>query len=780
MIAEHRHPNPQVDPRCPRLDRPPATNPPVFVWKPGEGHASFRLIVARDAALQDVVLDVANLTVPYYLPEKALPAGRYFWTWSVGGERAEILPFEIPAGAVVLEVPAAEGLFERLPRRHPRIQVRPDAIEALRASRRDARSALWPVLKACADRLLAEPHDLDEPPFLDDYHTRHDQWFYAFHKAMNESRRFLAGAEALALAHLASGRADYAQAASRRMLSVCRWDPAGSTWIEHNDEPHMSVVNWGPYVCDWVWDRFSDEERRRVVAHFRRRGQLAVKFIRSFGHYGSNHFGSHHGREVAFLGTVCLAFHEHIPEAVEWMTWLRPVLCGIWPVWAGEDGAWAEGPHYSTAYVAVMMRFAAALRTGTGVDLFRRPFWTGYLQWRLHCVPAGVEWVGFGDGSKYAGTDVFSAQLIRLIGHFTGCLDAERYWRALDTGTPAPDQLDLQYLFPLLYLENPRATAAPPAAPAEPALLHVFPAAGWAAIHTRVHDPAADVALTFRSSPFGSVSHSHADNNDFALHVAGKSLLVPSGLYDGWATNHHAHWVWHTKSANCLTLSDAGQIMRSPDSTGAVEDAYEDDRLAYFRGNADASYQDRARRCRRHVLFLKPHTCFVLVDELEVIPGRPSSMQWNGHGWAPFAMTGDNLGFRLERGGSILEGHFLWHAQSFVTLSDPMDPPPLSDGFDRVRWPEYHLRFTPWGLVEKRRNLGVVLCPGHGGLRPAAVTAARQDSLETADIGGDRLTVLPDGPGPVPGFADPAVAVVHLLGRTYAIGDGPIRHARGD
>ena len=109
--------------------------------------------------------------------------------------------------------------------------------------------------------------------------------------------------------------------------------------------------------------------------------------------------------------------------------------------------------------------------------------------------------------------------------------------------------------------------------------------------------------LYFRSSPFGSISHSHANNNDFILHVAGEVMAMPGGYYAGYGSDHHAHWVWHTKSHNCLTLSDAPQIMRSPESVGAIEHAHEDEALIYFRGTADASYADRADRCRRHVIF---------------------------------------------------------------------------------------------------------------------------------------------------------------------------------
>jgi hypothetical protein len=38
--------------------------------------------------------------------------------------------------------------------------------------------------------------------------------------------------------------------------------------------------------------------------------------------------------------------------------------------------------------------------------------------------------------------------------------------------------------------------------------------------------PEEDVALIFRSSPFGAVSHSHANNNDFILHVGGHAPIL--------------------------------------------------------------------------------------------------------------------------------------------------------------------------------------------------------------------------------------------------------------
>ena len=82
------------------------------------------------------------------------------------------------------------------------------------------------------------------------------------------------------------------------------------------------------------------------MAQFRRRGQITFDHMHNRGSYGVTRFDSHAGREIVFLAHIALVFHEHIPEAQTWLEWLRPVLCGIWPIWAGDDGAWAEGPSY--------------------------------------------------------------------------------------------------------------------------------------------------------------------------------------------------------------------------------------------------------------------------------------------------------------------------------------------------------------------------------------------------------------------------------------------------
>ncbi|MCB0116645.1 MAG: DUF4962 domain-containing protein, partial [Caldilineaceae bacterium] len=637
---------------------------------------------------------------PIFLPEQPLAPGRYHWRWSANGETSDVFSFEITSAVAEVVFPPVTEWLAHFDAR-PRIYVQSSQVETVRRRFADTDSTMKGKLLADAERLLTEPQTLAEPPFLPDANRDYESWFAIWYKILWDSRNFVKGAETLALAHLLTGDERFARAACERMASMAQWDPDGSSEVNHNSEAHMSSIWHGPKAVDWVWDHFTEQERAAVVAHFRRRGQNQFNQLRHQGYFGVTRFDSHSGRKIVFLAMTALVFHDEIPEAEAWLTWLRPILCGIWPIWAGDDGAWAEGVSYATAYVEIMTMFATALKRGAGVDLYQRPFWRNHLRWRQYIFPPYAEWIGFGDHTeRWASTWINNADQCEIIARETGTTDMAGY--IADVRREAENSLSIEErnlpgvtseLLLLQLLDGDDGFEAD-AVSQSGAMQRIFPAAGWAAIRTHLDDPAQDLALVFRSSPYGAISHSHASNNDFFVHVAGKVMAMPSGYYDGYGSNHHTHWVWHTKSHNCVTLSDAPQIMRSYASVGAVEHAFDDDRLIYFRGNADASYADRATICRRHVIFLKRPQVFLLVDEFVTKPGIVSALQWNLHSWNQFEVDDEAHAFTIRRENSVLHGHFLYHHNAFFTVTEGWDPPPQSAKSNAQWYNQYNLRLT--------------------------------------------------------------------------------------
>jgi hypothetical protein len=820
-MKDQRHEHIHVDPRRPRNHTSPTVNPPLFAWKPRSDERGFRLQVGRDPSLSNPVIDLQGLGEPLYLPEKAMVPGRYWWQWQVNGETSELFCFDIDADAVLLEIPSAEQWLQRLPTDHPRLHCRQQWLEQIRDRAVTDEPEQTLHILAHADELLNESHHIPEPPFLPDrnkdYEANRKIWF----PTMWGSRRFVKGAETLALAYMLTGDRTYGRPACERMVSISAWDPDGSTWLGHNDEAHMSVIWHGPQAVDWAWDCFTEPERALVIEQFCRRGQVTYEHMHDLGSYGINRFDSHAGREIAFLALVAFTFHDHIPEAKQWLAWLRPVLCGIWPIWARDDGGWAQGPSYGLAYVGIQQMFVSAFRRGTGVDVYRRPFWRNHARWRRWILPPYAETQGFGDHSqRWQASLLRNADLVELIGLETGTDEFDGYVAGLRAQTEFDVEPGVRHMpggnshLLLAKLTQDLADAEPAAADGPPltlpelapgfaadaSILRQFPTVGWAALRSNIAaevDGDRDVALVFRSSPLGSISHSHANNNDFILHVGGRVMAMPSGFYGGiklgYGGDHHANWVWHTKSHNCVTLSDAGQIMRSEESTGRIDHAYEDDNVAYFVGVADASYADRAERCRRHVLFFKSSSCLAMIDEFVGKGDMISALQWNLHSFDPFVVDRQARTFHWRRGDSKVKGSFLYHDNAIFSMTDGWDPTPQYTEEEQPYPSQHNLRFTcnlkqPEFLGVRhrlqtrppvQRNLAVVLAPSCPGLKAAKVQTARHGEAEEARIGQDGRLVVHSGGGAlvVDGQSITALAVVEAGGSRYWISDEGIRES---
>lgn len=57
-----------------------------------------------------------------------------------------------------------------------------------------------------------------------------------------------------------------------------------------------------------------------------------------------------------------------------------------------------------------------------------------------------------------------------------------------------------------------------------------FQDVGWVAMHHRMDDPEEHIMFLTKSSPYGSISHSHGDQNCFVLHAFGEPLAIHSGI----------------------------------------------------------------------------------------------------------------------------------------------------------------------------------------------------------------------------------------------------------
>ena len=210
-MKESRHPHPHIDPRQPRNHSQPQTNPPVFAWKPPPGevtihisgthppvyqtistenHEGYDLLVSLDADFSKLIYTETGLKDPVFLPEKAFPAGNYWWKWTVGEATSEVFEFQIDEEAVTLEVPEVDEWLERLPKAHPRLQIRPEELDGFRTSLQTEREDELAVLIEDADSLLAQSQEIAEPGFLPDRKVDYAGFWKIWYPTMWGTRRY--------------------------------------------------------------------------------------------------------------------------------------------------------------------------------------------------------------------------------------------------------------------------------------------------------------------------------------------------------------------------------------------------------------------------------------------------------------------------------------------------------------------------------------------------------------------------------------------------------------
>jgi len=152
---------------------------------------------------------------------------------------------------------------------------------------------------------------------------------------------------------------------------------------------------------------------------------------------------------------------------------------------------------------------------------------------------------------------------------------------------------------------------------------------GWAALHSDILTPENDLMLLFKSSPYGPVSHSHADQNSFAILKGGNALTAPSGArYPQHQSPFHFQYTNLTVAHNALLVNGEGQIDRDSEASGRLVEFKSTAHLGYVAGDAQKCYGELLDSYKRHVVLIRPSVILV-VDDLA--GSKPFSVDWLLH-----------------------------------------------------------------------------------------------------------------------------------------------------
>lgn len=729
LLAPAAEPAPLLDPPPAPTQKPysPAdgqvveVTPPPFLWVPARKDSVYVLQVSSSRDFPaDGTRTYRNLRRPVFVPREPLPPGAWFWRYGIETNSGTVFgrarPFTIPDSARPFPFPNWDEAIQRVPRQRPRLFFPGQRLEQVRQwAKGDLQPAIRSLVAACerevGRELVAEPG----------YQPRGPEFGpWAVH-VMRTTRPPMDVMERCALAYLVTGNRKLGEEARRRLLHFFSWDPNGPTSFFAYDEPPMWLMMRGTRAYDWTYDLFTPEERAKIEANMKVRAGQFLKHLQRLP-FESSPFNSHAGRLPGFLGECALSFIHEWPEAREWLEYAALLYYTSYPAWGGDDGGWQEGPGYWGAYMQFALHFVVALRQAAGVDLMQKPFFRNTPFYGLYTSTPYHQHSPFGDGQT--GSPRGLGQLMYVFSSLTR--NPYFRWHAEEAKAAiGADPLSLATYDPTLKSRSPR----------ELPQARNFPAVGLASFHTALGDRDNDISFLLRSSPFGSASHGHADQNAYVIEAYGRGLAIATGYYPWYGSPHHQQWTRATRAVNSVLVDGQGQVQYQWKANGRLTAFASVEGYDFAEAEAAPAYGGRLERFRRQVVHVRPGV-FVLCDDLQA--PQAVRFQWLLNAYARIGLSHGSQVLRITNAPAAMEVHLLLPEKVDFTQTDRYDPEPEATA---GKWSNtWHLTASPTAPQRQARFLAVFL-PHRAGQEKQL---PRVELVQGTGAVGVRLTA-PDG-----------------------------------
>lgn len=558
----------------------------------------------------------------------------------------------------------AEDSTAHVPGHGPRTMILAGQRDAFRAfCTTGAGAEAWAKIKHDLDTIYMDSPHPDEPVTYGDPEpskrdsAKADKW-----RAVQDLTGRISGlAEAATFAWIITGEERYLAKAKEFLLTSTTWhfDPdwesgavLGATDVYYNDEGNFRLWRKLPLIYDQLSDELTPAERKQVIDHFKIRGDRTVAWIRESNIAGLKRNSlevkpsSHPVRFMAMVGLTALALWDDLPaEARDWWDFSYTFYRDQFSPFAGDAGGWAEGSAYWRGTFEHAGFQDALLAIGDPLA-YASPFWrnTGYfavynVQPYLHTT--------YGDASNagHFNLEPVVADYLRHLGRVQQNGYLLTYADLCDPNDPRelPSLMGLGSLsrtYPTageFLIRNFIGSQLPETKPqplSELPPYRFFDDVGWVSFHSALGDPANDIHLTFKSSPYGSYSHSHPDQNSFIMNAFGEGLAINSANREFHRSPHHKEWTWQTKSKNAVLIDGQGQAQQDKSATGKITRFEVGDRFAWATGDALVAYQTmqpagRLQRVTRDFVFVDQR--YVIVRD-RVTVKDPATLSWLLHG----------------------------------------------------------------------------------------------------------------------------------------------------
>ena len=324
------------------------------------------------------------------------------------------------------------------------------------------------------------------------------------------------------------------------------------------------------------------------------------------------------------MAAISALMLDSLPDAEDWFRNSFRAYVNYQSPWGDEEGGYGNGSAYAEYSAWAFVDFWDLIAAATGVSIYEKPWSKGLFRFLACFVPPGSPSHAFGDAAE---TKPYFPILKAFANRYEDGL-SEWYSQNL---TVAEDVFTA--------LTNPVSKAQRGAiskAPEKNAC--IFKYIGWAGMHSRWADPKR-TSIYFKSSRYGSYSHSHADQNSFTLIAAGRPLFIDSGAYDWYGSPHWKNWYRQTAAHNAITYDNGkGQVTEGDEQArepqGRITRFETTSDVDFVEGDAIRAYGGKLTKANRKLWFIRSEGALVIRDDVASDQNRV--FEWNAHALSDF------------------------------------------------------------------------------------------------------------------------------------------------
>lgn len=615
----------------------PKFNSPSFQW-PSKKNATYSIRISTSKKFDQALIEKNKITFALFNPHQQLTEGKWYWQYKINQENWNpIDSFDINASTRIFPTVSVEKIINNIPAAHPRILVNKSEINNFRLNIIKTKEAIAVIKEANKILTIPIPKEGDAlPKYQGKDKFENDK--IASLASKWSGRKIQESLNIFSQAYILTGDVKYFKVAKLWMLEVANWDPMGPSHTNNfADGGIMSSMAIG---LDSFWDLLTETERNLIKKNISTRADQFYKLWMNQveARSSSMHVWQHIMHNLLETG---LALKGEHPTAENWIEYIYELWIAQSPKMAEEDGAWINGSAYFGMNALSLIDIPTIFKKLSGVDFMTAPWFQNNPKWLIYSFPPNSTSDGFGnDGERYKFPWINYAGYTDAIARLTNNPSAAWYANAVAKSVGKEIADDVEFRWFRIRDGIKKTTALHPLSFKQDAF---FQEVGVGYMHTNVQDTKNDLFLSLRSSPFGPMSHTHADHNTFNIAYGGKRMFYNTGYRPAMGDPHFLGWYKHTQGHNGVLIDGQGQPF-SDGAFGWIPRSIQGEQISYAVGDASNAYSgivdgkeiDHGMKLfRRHYLMLRP-SIIIIYDELEA--DHAAEWSWLLHNYNGFTM----------------------------------------------------------------------------------------------------------------------------------------------